>query len=187
MISKILNNALQVHSQLAEDVTLHKVVETISSTCIKALKAGNKIIFCGNGGSFADAQHITAEFVGRFINERQSLPAITLGCNLSSTTAIGNDYSFDDIFSRELSSIGQEGDVFIGITTSGNSPNILNAMDMALTKGLHTFGFTGNKKGAITQICTCIEVPSNSTPRIQECHILIGHIICELVDNALSG
>ena len=141
MISKILNNAVQVHSQLADDVTLHKVVETISSICIRALKAGNKIIFCGNGGSFADAQHITAEFVGRFIKERQSLPAITLGCNLSSTTAIGNDYSFDDIFSRELSSIGQEGDVFIGITTSGNSPNVLKALDTALKKRVAYFWF----------------------------------------------
>ncbi|MEC8678151.1 MAG: SIS domain-containing protein [Candidatus Margulisiibacteriota bacterium] len=187
MISKIFNNALQVHSQLTEDLNLHKIVEEISSTCITALKNGKKIIFCGNGGSFADAQHITAEFVGRFIKERQSLAAITLGCNPSSTTAVGNDYSFDDIFSRELSAIGQEGDVFIGITTSGNSSNILNAMDVALTKGLHTFGFTGNKKGAITQKCTCVEVPSNSTPRIQECHILIGHIICEMVDNALSS
>jgi D-sedoheptulose 7-phosphate isomerase len=187
MISKILKDALLVHSQLAEDVTLHKVVEKISSTCIRALKAGNKIIFCGNGGSFADAQHITAELVGRFIKERQSLPAITLGCNLSSTTAIGNDYSFDDIFSRELSSIGQEGDVFIGITTSGNSPNVVKALEIALKKGLHAFGFTGNKKGVITEKCTCVEVPSSSTPRIQECHILIGHIICELIDNELAS
>ena len=107
--------------------------------------------------------------------------------HLSSTTSIGNDYSFDDIFARELSSIGQEGDVFIGITTSGNSPNVVKALDTALKKGLHTFGFTGNKKGVITEKCSCIEVPSNSTPRIQECHILIGHIICELVDNELTS
>ena len=187
MILKILNDALLVHSQLIEDENLQDIIQTISTTCITALKNGNKIIFCGNGGSFADAQHITAEFVGRFIKERQSLPAITLGCNLSSTTAIGNDYSFDDIFSRELSSIGQKGDVFIGITTSGNSPNVLNALNTALKKELHTFGFTGNKKGSITEKCTCIEVPSSSTPRIQECHILIGHIICELVDNSLAG
>jgi len=187
MISTILNDALSVHNKLIEDSKLQNIIDTIATTCITALKNGNKLIFCGNGGSFADAQHITAEFVGRFIKERESLPAITLGCNLSSTTSIGNDYSFDDIFSRELSSIGQEGDVFIGITTSGNSPNVVKALDTALKKGLHTFGFTGNKKGVITEKCSCIEVPSNSTPRIQECHILIGHIICELVDNELTS
>ena len=116
------------------------------------------------------------------MKDRDSLPALTLGCNLSTTTSIGNDFSFDDIFSRELSSIGQPGDVLIGITTSGNSQNILNAIDIAKQNDIQPFGFTGNKKGTISKRCPCVEIPSNSTPRIQECHILIGHIICEMVE-----
>ena len=130
-----------------------------------------------------DAQHITAEFVGRFMKERKSLPAVTLGCNASSITAIGNDYSFDEIFSRELSSIGNAGDVLIGITTSGNSSNVIRAIEVAQKKNITSFGFTSSKKGQITELCPCIEIPSTHTPRVQECHILIGHIICEIVDN----
>lgn len=187
MIKQILQASAELHQQLIDDDHLQETVTRVANACKHAIQSNNKIIFCGNGGSFADAQHITAEFVGRFLKDRQALPALTLGCNLSSTTAISNDYHFETIFSRELLALGQPGDVLIGITTSGNSANVLNAIDVALEKEIHAFGFTGNKKGQITSKCPCIEIPSDSTARIQECHILVGHIICELVDHALIG
>ena len=183
MIQDILNEAIHVHQELANDNNCKTQLMTIANACLNAIQSGHKIILCGNGGSFADAQHICAEFVGRFLKERHSLPAICLGCNSSSTSAIANDYSFDQVFARELSSIGQEGDVLIGISTSGNSANVLAAIKLAKEKNIQSFGFTSNKKGAITKLCTCIEVPSAHTPRVQECHILIGHIICEIIEN----
>jgi D-sedoheptulose 7-phosphate isomerase len=185
VIQDIINNAIQTHQRLALDPKVMEQVQALGTACTQALQNNNKIILCGNGGSFADAQHIAAEFVGRFIKERHSLPSIALGCNASSTTAIGNDYSFDEIFSREFSSLGQPGDVLIGITTSGNSPNVLAAIDVALEKNIQAFGLTSNKKGAITKKCPCIEIPSDQTPRVQECHILVGHIICEMIDAAI--
>jgi D-sedoheptulose 7-phosphate isomerase len=184
MIQNILNDALHVHEQLANDHQLQLQLDTVGKACIQAIQHGHKIILCGNGGSFSDAQHICAEFVGRFLKERRSLPSVCLGCNSSSTTAIANDYAFDQLYARELSSIGQEGDVLIGITTSGNSANVLAAIAVAKEKNIQAFGLTSNKKGLITQQCPCIEIPSAHTPRVQECHILIGHIICEMVDAA---
>jgi D-sedoheptulose 7-phosphate isomerase len=185
VIQDIINNAIQTHQRLALDPKVMEQIQALGTACTQALQNNNKIILCGNGGSFADAQHIAAEFVGRFIKERPSLPSIALGCNASSTSAISNDYGFDQVFSRELSAIGSEGDVLIAITTSGNSPNVLAAIDIALQKNMPIFGLTGNNKGAITQKCPCIEVPSSDTPRIQECHILIGHIVCEMVDRVV--
>lgn len=185
MIQTILNDANNVHQQLLTNHSLHERIQQLADACIHALKTNHKLILCGNGGSFADAQHITAELVGRFLTDRQALSAVCLGCNASSTTAIGNDYSFDDVFSRELSAIGTPGDVLIGISTSGNSPNVLNAINVAKENGIHVFGLTSNKKGAITHACDCIEIPSAHTPRVQECHILVGHIICELIDATL--
>jgi D-sedoheptulose 7-phosphate isomerase len=185
MIYDILMDAFNVHNQLLNCKTTQASIQRVLDACILALKSNAKIIFCGNGGSFADAQHITAEFVGRFMKERNSLPALCLGCNLSSTTAIGNDYAFDTIFSRELHALGRPGDVLIGISTSGNSPNVLAAIATAKERGIHPFGLTGNTKGKITSVCPCIEIPSNRTPRIQECHILVGHVLCELIDEAI--
>ena len=187
MIQNILNDAAHLHELLANDHQLQLQIDGVGKACVHAIQHGRKIILCGNGGSFADAQHICAEFVGRFLKERRSLPSVCLGCNSSSTTAIANDYAFDQLYARELSSIGQEGDVLIGITTSGNSANVLNAIDVAKEKNIQAFGLTSNKKGLITQQCPCIEIPSSHTPRVQECHILIGHIICELVDSALTS
>ena len=184
MITSILNDAYETHKRLLNDSNVHDPIQSVATACISAIQSQHKIILCGNGGSFADAQHICAELVGRFMKDRHSLPSIALGCNASSTTAIGNDYSFDDIFSRELSAIGQPGDVLIGITTSGNSPNVLAAIDVAKEKNIQAFGLTSNKKGLITQQCPCIEIPSDKTPRVQECHILVGHIICEMIDAA---
>ncbi|MBL6723281.1 MAG: SIS domain-containing protein [Candidatus Margulisbacteria bacterium] len=185
MIHDILTDAAHVHSLLHSDTNIQEQIQQLADACIAAIKNNHKVILCGNGGSFADAQHIAAELVGRFLKERHALPAICLGCNASSTSAIGNDYSFDDIFARELSAVGQAGDVLIGISTSGNSSNVLKAIHVANAKGIHAFGLTGNTKGAITRTCNCIEVPSNHTPRIQECHILVGHIVCELIDAAV--
>ena len=187
MIQTLFHEAATLHQSLVEDTHLHNQLDVVSKACLTALQNGRKIILCGNGGSFADAQHICAEFVGRFLKERHSLPSICLGCNSSSTTAIANDYSFNDVFARELSSIGQSGDVLIGITTSGNSANVLSAIDVAKEKNIQAFGLTSNKKGLITQQCPCVEIPSSHTPRVQECHILIGHIICELIDSALAS
>ena len=187
MIKSILGEAAALHELISKDQTLHSQIQTIADECIKALNNDRKIIFCGNGGSFSDAQHITAEFVGRFLKDRHALPAICLGCNLSSTTAITNDYSFDEVFARELSAIGQPGDVLIGISTSGNSRNVLTAINEAKKNNIHVFGLTSNKGGLITKECPCIEIPSASTPRVQECHILVGHIICQLVDDALAS
>ena len=157
-------------------------VELISNT----FKKGNKVFFCGNGGSAADAQHLAAEFSGRFYKDRKSLPSEALHCNTSYLTAVGNDYSFDLIYSRLLEGIATKGDVLIGITTSGNSKNIINAFIQAKKMGLHTIGLTGTSGGELkVHSDILINVPSDDTPRIQESHIMIGHIICQLVEENL--
>lgn len=158
----------------------------VSELLIEVLQKGNKLLLFGNGGSAADAQHIAAEFVGRFAFERPALPALALSVNTSCVTAIGNDYGFDLIFTRQIEALGRSGDVAIGISTSGNSPNVLRALLLAKKMGLHTValtGCTGGELKAVTDHCIC--VPSDQTPRIQECHILIGHVISELVELAL--
>tara|TARA_A100001015_G_scaffold134760_1_gene149536 strand:- start:1672 stop:2253 length:582 start_codon:yes stop_codon:yes gene_type:complete len=185
MITDLINESIAVKTALLNDSSQLNIIDSLIKDAIQCLKNNGKIILCGNGGSFADAQHISAEFVSRFMLDRASLASIALGCNNSTLSAIGNDYGFDEVFSRELSSIGNEGDIFIPISTSGNSPNIIKAIEVAKEKKLITYGFTGQKKGSMTKMCSCIEVPSTSTPRIQECHILIGHIICEEIENAL--
>lgn len=157
-------------------------VELISNT----FKKGNKVFFCGNGGSAADAQHLAAEFSGRFYKDRRSLPSEALHCNTSYLTAVGNDYSFDLIYSRLLEGIATKGDVLIGITTSGNSQNILNAFLQAKKMGVYTIGLTGSSGGELkVHSDILINVPSDDTPRIQESHIMIGHIICQMVEENL--
>jgi len=147
---------------------------------------GNKVLLFGNGGSAADAQHIAAEFVGRFAFDRPALPALALSVNSSSVTAIGNDYGFDYIFARQIEALGRPGDSVIGISTSGNSLNVLRAMSVARQMGLHTIALTGCDGGKLkAEAEYCIGVPSNETPRIQECHIMIGHIMAELVEQAI--
>jgi D-sedoheptulose 7-phosphate isomerase len=155
------------------------VIEAITG----ALKAGNKILIFGNGGSAADAQHLAAEFINRFIIERPPLPAIALSTDTSVLTSIGNDYDFSEIFSKQIRAIGQAGDIAWGISTSGKSPNVLKALDVAGKMGLITVGFTGRDGGDIARIVDySLNVPSNSTPRVQEVHIMIGHVICEMID-----
>ena len=158
-------------------------VAKVSEILVNAFEQGNKVFLFGNGGSAADAQHIAAEFVGRFAFDRPALPALALSVNTSCVTAIGNDYGFDQVFSRQIEALAHTGDVAIGISTSGNSPNVVSALSVSRQKGLHTIaltGYTGGKLKNAVDYCIC--VPSSDTPRIQECHILIGHIISELVE-----
>jgi D-sedoheptulose 7-phosphate isomerase len=163
-------------------VTVAKVGEIL----VSALKQGNKALLFGNGGSAADAQHIAAELVGRFAIDRPALPALALSVNTSCVTSIGNDYGFDQVFSRQIEALARPGDVAIGISTSGNSANVLRAMSAARKIGLHTVALTGHTGGNLRNTVNhCICVPSNEKPRIQECHILIGHIISELVEREM--
>jgi D-sedoheptulose 7-phosphate isomerase len=166
------------------DVVL--AVAKVSEILVKALKQGNKVLLFGNGGSAADAQHIAAELVGRFAFDRPALPALALSVNTSCVTAIGNDYGFDRVFSRQLEALARPGDVAIGISTSGNSPNVVHAMSTAREIGLKTIALTGSSGGNLRNaVDYCICVPSDETPRIQECHILIGHIISALVEREI--
>jgi D-sedoheptulose 7-phosphate isomerase len=156
-----------------------------SSLCIECLKRGRKLIFFGNGGSAADAEHIAAEMVGRFLAERAPLPAIALAANTPLLTALGNDYGFDQVFSRQICALGNPGDLAFALSTSGNSPNVLNAIAVARAGKLRTIGLTGKNGGRLAlAVDLCLCVPSTETPRIQEAHILIGHIVSEIVEQA---
>ncbi len=164
---------------------LSQGVEQLAAQIVKAFKNGNKVILMGNGGSASDAQHIAAEFVGRFKKERPSLPALALNTNSSTLTAVGNDYSYDVVFSRQIDGFAKEGDVVIGISTSGNSKNVYLALGMAKRKGCFTAAFLGKDGGTIKEMCDLpLIVKSNNTPHIQECHIFMGHCMCDLVDQA---
>ena len=152
----------------------------------KAFEAGNKVLFFGNGGSAADAQHLAAEFVNRFIMNRPPLPAIALTTDSSILTSVSNDLAFDEIFAQQIRALGKEGDVAVGISTSGNSPNVIKAIEVAKKIGIRTVALTGNDGGTLAKMADLsLVVPSNSTPRIQETHILIGHILCEMVEHQL--
>ena len=164
-----------------------KAIEQASLMIIDALRAGNKLFFCGNGGSAADSQHIAAEFVGRFQKERAAWPAIALTVDSSALTALGNDYSFDIVFSRQLEALGKKGDVLIGISTSGNSKNVLKAMETAKSMGIKTIGVTGGTGGSMLSLSDISLIAASSkTARIQESHMVIFHTICEIVENSLS-
>ena len=185
-ITGIINASITVKQQVLEDELLLQTINNCIHKIVTAFKNGNKVLFCGNGGSAADAQHLAAEFSGRFYTDRKALPAEALHCNTSYLTAVGNDYSFDVIYSRLIDGIGQHGDVLIGLSTSGNSKNIIKAFEKAKEKGLITIGFTGMTGGQLKPISDyLINIPSTDTPRIQESHILIGHIICQLVEERI--
>ena len=179
-----LQNALAVLQALLSDIPLHTQLVELAAECLDALRRGGKILFAGNGGSFADAQHLAAEFVSRLQFDRAPLPAIALATNSSSMSAIGNDYGYDQVFARELRALAGENDVFIPITTSGSSPNIMAAVEVAKELGIHVTGFTGEGGGRLAQACNCLRVPSSRTERIQEGHILLGHVLCGLVETA---
>lgn len=154
---------------------------------IESLRSGGKVLFCGNGGSAADAQHLAAELLGRFFLERAPLPAVALSVNSSTVTAIGNDYGYETVFERQLRGLGRAGDVLIGLSTSGNSENVIRAFEAARRMDIRVIGLTGQGGGRMAALCDlCLEVPSRSTPRIQEMHIAVGHIMCELAEAALA-
>lgn len=174
--------------------TIHKVIETMAEPlqqaaelAVEALKNGNKVILFGNGGSAADAQHIAAELTGRYKTERRGLPGLALTTDTSALTAIGNDYGYDRVFDRQVESLAQKGDLLIGISTSGNSKNVINAFKVGQEIGCKIVGFSGRDGGEMNDYCDVnLVVPSNDTPRIQEMHILFGHTICQIIDNELS-
>lgn len=174
--------SIAVKQAILADETLIGQIEKLVTGCVQCLQSGGKVIFAGNGGSFADAQHLSAEFVSRFMFDRAPLASIVLGANNSAISAIGNDYGYEQVFARELQGVAKPGDVFIPITTSGNSCNILVAGEQARKQGLTTVGFTGEGGGKLAGVCDCLCVPSRETARIQECHIMIGHIVCGLVE-----
>ncbi|MFC1753466.1 SIS domain-containing protein [Thermoproteota archaeon] len=183
-IKKLIKDSIDVKEHLFTQDTSN--IEAIASECIKAIQGGSKIIFCGNGGSAADSQHLAAEFVVRFKKNRKSWPAIALTTNTSILTAIGNDFGFKELFSRQIESMGNEGDVLIAITTSGKSENITNAVKAARTKGIKTIAFTGEKGKSFAEFCDlALIAPSSDTARVQEIHSLVGHIICEIVEEKL--
>lgn len=182
-IKSIVSESIAVKNKVLADETLLKTVETIVTDMVAALKNGNHIYFCGNGGSAADAQHLAAEFSGRFYLNREALPAEALHCNTSYLTAVANDYSYDVIYARLIKGIGKKGDFLVGLSTSGNSTNIMKAFEVAREKGIVTVGFTGETGGEMKDLSDyLVNVPSKNTPRIQESHIMLGHIICELVE-----
>jgi len=184
-LKSIIKQSIEIKQEVLKDEYLRNIIE-ISEIITTAFRNGNKVLFCGNGGSAADAQHLAAEFSGRFYKDRKALPSDALHCNTSYLTAVANDYSYDDIYSRIMEGTGDKGDVLIGISTSGNSKNILKAFQISKSLGVITIGLTGTTGGLMKNVSDyIIQVPSNDTPRIQECHIMIGHILCEIVENNL--
>lgn len=182
-IKSIIADSINVKNKLLEDDNLLQTVKICVSVIVKAFEHGNKVLFCGNGGSAADAQHLAAEFSGRFYMDRDALPAEALHCNTSYITAVGNDYGYDVIYSRMIKGIGNKNDVLIGLSTSGNSKNIINAFETAKEKEMVTIAFTGESGGSLRSVSDfLLNVPSSDTPRIQESHIMLGHIICQLVE-----
>lgn len=173
----------KVHNLIAKSSIIQDQIAELAKKCLQALKTDGKIIFAGNGGSFADSQHLAAELVSRLQFDRAPLPSVALGTNSSSTTAIGNDYGYEFIFSRELQVIANPNDLFIPISTSGNSKNILLAVETALAKGISVFGLTGENGGELATKSKTIKIPSVRTERIQEGHILVGHVLCGLIED----
>lgn len=187
-IKEIISTSIEVKKKILSDDQLTQQTEAVIEVITKAFQSGNKVLFCGNGGSAADAQHLAAEFSGRFYKDRKALPSEALHCNSSYLTAVANDYSYDVIYSRLVDGICVKGDVLVGLSTSGNSKNILEAFTTARNMGVITIGFTGESGGKMKEVSDhLINVPSKDTPRIQESHIMIGHIICELVEAKIFG
>lgn len=184
-----IENELTAHRQTIDQVMAQSqaAIQTAAQYCVDTLRAGHKILLCGNGGSAADAQHIAAELTGRYKTERRGLPAIALTTDTSALTAIGNDYGYERVFDRQVEALAQKGDLLIGISTSGNSANVLNALTTAKAIGCTTLGLSGNTGGKMNQVCDLnLVIPSSDTARIQEMHILVGHILCQIIDQHCS-
>lgn len=187
-IKKHCKDSILIKEKILQDEVLVKLIENASLEVLKAYKNGKKTLLAGNGGSAADAQHIAGEFVSRFYFDRPGIASIALTTDTSILTAIGNDYGYENLFARQVQAQGVKGDVFIGISTSGNSKNILKALEVCKEKDILSIGLTGASGGAMKELCDiCIKAPSSCTPRIQESHILIGHIICAIVEEELFG
>src|SRR5262245_46027493 len=181
-----IGEASRVMSAMLADEKLLTALEGAAQACVSCMKNGGKVLLAGNGGSAADAQHIAGEFVSRFAFDRPGLPAIALTTDTSILTAIGNDYGYEKLFARQVQAHGNKGDIFVAYSTSGKSPNILLALEEARRKGLISIGMTGNRSGPMVSACDyCFEVPSGDTPKIQEGHAVLGHILCGIVENAL--
>lgn len=182
-IKKIIQASIDVKQNILKDEKLLLAVNEAVNVIVSAFEKGNKVLFCGNGGSASDAQHLAAEFSGRFYTDRDALPAEALHCNTSYITAVANDYSYDVIYSRLIKGIGNQGDVLVGLSTSGNSKNIVKAFEVAKEKKMITIAFTGSTGGKLKNLSDIlINIPSDDTPRIQESHITLGHIICQFVE-----
>jgi D-sedoheptulose 7-phosphate isomerase len=187
-IKSIIAASVAVKQEIMANDALLEKVATLAHIIVAAFRKGNRVYFCGNGGSAADAQHLAAEFSGRFYTDRKALPAEALHCNTSYLTAVANDYSYEAVYARLIDGIGAPGDVLIGLSTSGNSGNIVKAFEKAKEKGMITAGFTGAGGGKMQPLSDyLLDVPSNDTPRIQESHILLGHIVCQLVEEQYFG
>ncbi len=182
-IKQVIEESVSLKTLLLKDEAFLNEIEKVKDVMVKALNDGKKILWCGNGGSAADSQHLAAEFSGRFYYDRPPLRSEALHVNTSYLTAVANDYSYDVIYSRMVKAMGDKGDVLVGISTSGNSKNIVLAFDQAKENGMITIGFTGNGGGKMKEKADYIlDIPSKDTPRVQECHIMVGHILCELVE-----
>ena len=185
-IRNIIQASIDTKQKLLADPTLIETIEKVTTLIAQAFTNGNKVLFCGNGGSAADAQHLAAEFSGRFYTDRYPLPSEALHCNSSYMTAVANDYGYDVVYSRIIKGTGKPGDVLVSLSTSGNSVNIINAIEVAKKVGMITVGLTGETGGKMRTMCDhLVNVPSSDTPRIQESHIMVGHIICQLVEQEL--
>lgn len=185
-IHEIIGQSVDLKVKLLEDGDLLQTINKVADACITSLLKDGKILFCGNGGSAADAQHLAAELSGRFYYDRPPLYSEALHVNTSYLTAVANDYSYDEVFARLLLAKGRKGDVVIGLSTSGNSPNVIRAFEVAREHGITTIGLTGEGGGKMAGLCDLlIAIPSKDTPRIQECHIMVGHIICELIESKI--
>lgn len=188
LVKDRIQRSLDVKQELLLDEGLRDLIVKVALRIVDSLRSGGKVLFFGNGGSAADAQHLAAEFTGRYLKERLPLSALALGMNPSSLTATGNDHGFDLAFARELEALGKRGDVAVGISTSGNSRNVTRALEVAKLKSIYTVAFTGASGGLLRNVADCaLCIPSEETPRIQECHILLGHILCEIVEQIMYG
>lgn len=188
-MKNVIESEFKAHLETIQKVmeTMATPLEDASKLIVETLKNGNKVLFFGNGGSAADAQHIAAELTGRYKTERRGLPGIALTTDTSALTAIGNDYGYDRVFDRQVEALAQKGDLLFGISTSGNSKNVINAFKVGQEKGCKIVGMSGRDGGEMNNYCDVnLVVPSNDTPRIQEMHILFGHTICQIIDNELS-
>lgn len=182
IIKSLVQESIDTKIALLDDEHLLGQIADLVKRCVSAFKEGGKVIFCGNGGSFADAQHLSAEFTSRFLFDRPGLPSLALGTNSSAMSAIGNDYGFENVFSREIETIANSKDVLIALTTSGNSSNILKVLNVAKKNNIYSIVFSGKSRGKLDFDTEILNIPSSDTARIQECHMLIGHIICGLIE-----